>query len=133
MARGQLGFEMLIVFTIAITLVIWSSKLVDSLESGNVAEKMQVKTISELVNNACSTNVRFSVNVPCSFENGNAKSYVITAQNNLLTVSTGSKSATATTLCTVNGGPITQTCTLNDKVCLTPLNGVISISNGECA
>ena len=131
MNRGQIGFEMLMVFAIAITLVIWSAKLVDSLNSGAVTEKIQVKIITELVNSACSTKAKFTDKIPCSFENGQSKSYSIQTQGNTLSVLTGEKTATATTLCPTEGDLITINCN-EPKICFTPLDASVRISSGEC-
>ncbi len=132
MRRGQIGFEMLIVFAIAITLVIWSAKLVDSLSTGSVQEKIQVNTLKELVNSACSTQVKFASKVVCSFEKGQAKSYDVLTQDNTITVTTGEKSASATSLCGVEGGPIHVSCE-NAKLCFNYNAGRVAISSGDCS
>ncbi len=132
MSRGQIGFEMLIVFAIAITLVIWSAKLVDSLSTGSVQEKIQVNTLKELVNSACSTQVKFASEVVCSFEKGQTKSYDILTQDNAITVVTGEKSAGAATLCAVEGGPIQVNCE-NAKLCFNYNAGRVAISSGDCS
>lgn len=130
--KGQIGLEMLIIFTLAITLVIWSTKLVDSLESGNVQEKMQAQTITQLVNSACSSKAKFTTQAQCSFETGVEKSYEIETQNNEITIRTGSKSASSQALCSVSGGPVAVNCE-NSKICLNPTNSRVEITGGECA
>lgn len=131
MSRGQIGFEMLIVFAIAITLVMWSAKLVDSLSTGSVQEKIQVNTLKELVNSACSTQVKFTSEVVCSFEKGQTKSYDVLTQGNTITVSTGEKSAIANSVCAVEGGPLHVNCE-NAKLCFSYNAGRVVLSSGDC-